>query len=316
MYTIFLCVAHSMLKSKLDATECISFISDLDTSIPIPADYMDALARALLPFFQSDDGTVAARILVESNSESLSCSAHVGTFFSALMLQQSSSPHHIGGSVSISIDDFGVQNSCALVDIYGSCLACLEFKSSRSPQINYHHHHASYGYNVSVEVRVGREKPSTHVIFSDIGQPPESLSVSLIIDKQGIFVFVDSVPICVINSCVDALSCSKVLCSGTVSFKVQHDKPSISSAPFPKWLILFLKAKLHQLALDSSISGSSSSTALAQRLSVVVDKVLPVNQNVVWSSKLQHAMLAELVRISCFDFWFVNFLIMMVYRLT
>jgi hypothetical protein len=97
---------------------------------------------------------------------------------------------------------------------------------------------------------------------------------------------------------------------------VQHDKPSPSSAPFPKWLILFLKAKLHQLALDSSISGSSSSTALAQRLSMVADKVLPANQNVVWSSKLQHAMLAELVRISCFDFWFVNFLIVMVYRLT
>jgi hypothetical protein len=305
-----------MLKIKLDATECISFISDLDASIPLPSDYMDALARALLPFFQSDDGTVAARILVESNSESLSCSAHVETFFSALMLQLSSSPHHIVGSVSMSNVDFGVQNSCAFVDMYGSCLACLEFKSCRSSQPNYHHHHASYGYNVTVEVRVGREKPSTHVIFSDIGQPPQSLSVSLIIDKQGIFVFVDSVPICVINASVDALSCSRVLCSDTVAFKVQYDKPSPSSAPFPKWLTLFLKAKLHQLPLDSSLSGSSLSTTLAQRLSLVVDQVLPANQNVVWSSKLQHAMLAELVNISYFDFQFVNFLTVMIYRLT
>jgi hypothetical protein len=306
MQIIFLSVTHRILKNKLDATECISFISDLDVSTPFSADYFNELARALLPFLQTDDGTVAARILVESNSESHIYSPHVESFFNASMLQLSTSPRHI--SCLVPLLDSVFDSACALVDIYGSCLASLSFKSAtvhlNVPGYPHHFHHGRSGYKVFVEVQVGSEKPSSHVIYSNIATLPSTLKVSMIMDKQGIFVFVESQPICVISASIDLASFSRFLCSDSMNLKVQHDNAFFGAVPFPNWLLLHLKAKLLQPAVDSSPTfGSSVSTNLADRLSCVMEKLLPVNQSVNWSSILHLAVLSELVYICCCQFF-------------
>jgi hypothetical protein len=300
MHIIFVHVTHRILKNKLDATECISFISDLDASTPFSANNFNLLVRALLPFLHTEDGTVAGRILVESSSESHTYSPPVESFLNTLVSQLSVLPRSI--SVVVPSMDSVFDSACALVDIYGSCLFSISFKSAIVPLNNpgypHHHHHGRSSYKVFLDVQVGSEKPSTHVIFSSIAALPSTLKVSMILDKLGIFVFVESQPICRIDSSIDLFSFSKFICSDSINLNVQHNKESIGSIPVPNWLILFLKTKLQQPALDSSpVVESSVSTTLADRLSFIIDKLLPGNQNVNFSSILHHAVLSEMVHI-------------------
>ena len=294
-YGIFVPVAHRLLKIRLDAMECISFLSDLDSSVSLSTEYLNLLARILLPFFQTDEGMIAARVLLESKPESNTCPAHVEAFFSGLMLQLSSLPQHISGSFSPA--DVTADSECALVDIFGCRVASLAFNSKPALSFDPRFGHRNC-HTISVEVQVGSEKPITHIIHSSIAALPSSLRVSLSFEQRGVFVFVDSVPICIISVSNCMLNFSKFVCSVPLSFSVQHDKISSGTAPLPHWLRLFLGSKLQQQALDSSpISGSSVRAILkyTERVSLLLDKMSPSNCSVGWSSLLQHTLLAELV---------------------
>ena len=296
-YGIFVPVAHQLLKIRLDAMECISFLSDLDSSVSLSTEYLNLLARILLPFFQTDEGMIAARVLLESKPESNTCPAHVEAFFSGLMLQLSSLPQHISGSFSPA--DVTADSECVFVDIFGCRVASLVFSSKLASSFEQRFGgHRANSYTISVEVQVGSEKPITHIIHSSIAALPSSLRVSLSFEQRGVFVFVDSVPICIISVSNCMLNFSKLVCSVPLSFSVQHDKISSGTAPLPHWLRLFLGSKLQQQALDSSpISGSSVRTILkyTERVSLLLDKMSPSNRSVGWSSLLQHTLLAELV---------------------
>jgi hypothetical protein len=301
VYNIFLPVVRRLLKMKLDATECVSFLSDLDTTVPFPADYLNILARTLLPFMQTDEGTVVTRILLDSSVE-LSSSPFYESFFNALMLQLSTTPQRISGSIPFVQDQFSASESeCVLVDVYGSRLACLVFKSSRLHSPHHPHHFGSVGYSfkVIVEVQVGNEKPSSHVIFNNITQLPSSLNVSLILEAHGIFVFVESVPVCAMNASIDLVTFSKVVCSASSNFKVHSDKSHPGISLIPEWMRLYFRSRLNQLALESSPISRSPMSAimmLTQRVSLLADKLLPVNCSMGSSTTLVHAMLADQVR--------------------
>lgn len=278
-YGIFLPVCHRLLRIKLDATECVSFISDLDASIPLSSEYFNSIARALLPFMETEEGTLATRILMESTS-----SIHIESFFNALVLQLSSLPHGISGSVPVQLG-----SECALVDLCGSHLASIQFKNSRSIQP----HHGGSTQRVFIEVQLGSAKPSTHVIFNSIGRLPPSLNMSISWDKQGLFVFVDSVPVCIINATMDNLIFSKVVSSVPITYNANNFKSSFGVAP--DWMVMFLKSKLQQSALESTpITESPISSILkySERLSILAEKTFPA---VTWSSFLQRAIISELV---------------------
>jgi hypothetical protein len=281
-YGIFLPVCHRLLRIKLDATECVSFISDLDASIPLSSEYFNSIARALLPFMETEEGTLATRILMESTS-----SIHIESFFNALVLQLSSLPHGISGSVPVQLG-----SECALADLCGSHLASIQFKNSRSIQP----HHGGSTQRVFIEVQLGSAKPSTHVIFNSIGRLPPSLNMSISWDKQGLFVFVDSVPVCIINATMDNLIFSKVVCSVPIRYNSNNFKSSFGGAP--DWMVMFLKSKLQQSALESTpITESPISSILkySERLSILAEKTFPA---VTWSSFLQRAIISELVSTS------------------
>ena len=276
--------------------ECISFISDLNASVSPSTEYLNTLARILLPFFQTEEGTIAARVLLESKPESRTCPSHIEAFFSSLVLQLCSLPQHISGSISLA--DAAADSECALVDTYGFRVASLAFKSKPAPSYDHRFSHLGYFYTISLEVQVGSEKPSTYVIHNSIASLPSSLKVSLSLEQHGVFVFVDSVPICIINATSAMIAFSKFVCSIPINFNVQRDKASSSTAPIPQWLRLFFRSKLHQQALDSSpVSGHSVSTILkcTERISVLLDKMAASNRSAGWSSSLHHTLLAELV---------------------
>jgi hypothetical protein len=301
VYNIFLPVVRRLLKMKLDATECVSLLSDLDTTVPFSADYLNILARTLLPFMQTDEGTVVTRILLDSSVD-LSSSPFYESFFNALMLQLSTTPQRISGSIPFVQDQSSASESeCVLVDVYGSRLACLVFKSSRVHSPHHPHHFGGVGYSfkVIVEVQVGNEKPSSHVIFNNITQLPSSLNVSLILEAHGIFVFVESVPVCAMNASIDLVTFSKVVCSASSNFKVHSDKSHPGISLIPEWMRLYFRSRLNQLALESSPISRSPMSAimmLTQRVSLLADKLLPVNCSMGSSTTLVHAMLADQVR--------------------
>jgi hypothetical protein len=306
VYSIFIPVVRRLLKIKLDAIECVSFLSDLDTSVPFPTFYLNILARTLLPFMQTDEGTVVARILLDSSVESSSRLFHE-SFFNALMLQLSTTPQRISGSIPFLQEQFSASESeCVLVDVYGSRLAGLVFKSSRLSH-PHHYHHGGFGgtggygnFKVFVEVQVGNDKPSTHVIFNNITQLPSSLNVSLILEKHGIFAFVESVPICVMNASIDLVTFSKVVCSVPSNFKVHNDKALSGIDLIPEWMRLYFRSRLNQLALVSNPISQSPMSAimmLSQRVSLLADQLLPANCIAGSSSNLFRAMLAEQVNI-------------------
>ena len=169
-------MAHRLLKIKVDAMECISFISDLNASVSLSTEYLNMLARILLPFFQTDEGTIAARVLLESKPKSSTCPSHIEAFFSSLVLQLCSLPQHISGSISLA--DVAADSECALVDTYGFRVASLAFKSKPAPSYDHRFGHRGYFYTISLEVQVGSEKPSTYVIHNSIASLPSSLKVS------------------------------------------------------------------------------------------------------------------------------------------
>lgn len=289
-YGIFLPVCHRLLRIKLDATECVSFILDLDASISLSSEYFSSIARALLPFMETEEGTLATRILVESTSN-----IHIESFFNALVLQRSSLPYGISGSVPVQLGSVG-DSECAMVDLCGSHLASIQFKSSSTAQYGHPTH------RVFVEVQLGSAKPSTHVVFNNIGRLPPSLNMSVSWDKQGMFVFVESVPVCIINASMDNVIFSKFVCSVPISFNADHSKSSFGAAP--DWMVIFLKSKLQ---LESSpITGSSICTILkySERVSLLAEKTFPALR---WSSFLQRAMISELVSTSLIRGYFFFF---------
>jgi hypothetical protein len=120
--------------------------------------------------------------------------------------------------------------------------------------------------------------------------------VSVSWDKQGMFVFVESVPVCIINASMDNVIFSKFVCSVPISFNADHSKSSFGVAP--DWMVIFLKSKLQQSALESSpVTGSSICTILkySERVSLLAEKTFPALR---WSSFLQRAMISELVSTS------------------
>jgi hypothetical protein len=289
---ILLPICHRLLDVSLDASECVSLISDLDSSIPLISQHINPVACALLPFMQTDEGSVAARILMESKSNT-----NVESFFSALMLQLSSRPHRISGSISL---DSGRHSECALVDLHGTHLVCFTFKCrpdhSTAPVFPYQQYHISSNQKVFVEVQIGSSKPIKHIIFSSISNPP-SLNFSLSIEQQGIFLLVESVPICLINTSIDMLNFSKFVCSVPSTCKVEHGQSYFDSTQTPHWLSLFLKSKFNQSAQECSpVTGSSLNIILNhfERMSLFAKQMLPTNTGD-WSPFLQRAMITELV---------------------
>lgn len=290
---IFLPVCHRILNAILDATECVSFISDLDTSTPLSAEYFNSIACTLLHFMQTDEGAVAARILMESTSNK-----HVESFFSALVLQLSSLPYRIKGSISLNSDDSGI----AMLDSHGSHLANLVFKTCAdnafAPAYAFNQYQSSKYSKVCVEVQQGNSKPSTHVVFSSISPAPSSLNFSLSLEKQGIVLVVESVPVCLIKTSINLLRFSKFVCSVPSSCTVEHDSSYFGSTRFPDWLTLFVRSRLHQCAQDfSPVSGPSVSTILkySEMVSVFAENMLPARNVGKRSSFFQRAIMNELV---------------------
>jgi hypothetical protein len=296
LHGIFVPVAHRFLNAKLNAMECVSFIADLD-SLSLSPENFTIVASALLPFFQTDEGTVAARVLLESNSQLNARPAHVEDFFSCLMLQLFSLPKCIDISVStMTLADVGGDSDCVLIDAFGGCIASFSFKNkSGSPLLNYGNYRT-----LSVEVRVGKEKPSSHVVYSGTAAHFPPLECSLKFEQQGVCVVVNSVPICFVSASCGALASFKLVCSKSISVKLQeHDGASSSSCALPGWLRYFFKSKLHQQSEDSSpLGGFSLGTILkcSERVSRLLDKVLPSKHIMGLSSWLNHSLLTELVR--------------------
>jgi hypothetical protein len=307
--SIFLPVCHRLLDIKLDATECVSFVSDVDDSIPLTTEYFSSAARALLPFMQTDEGIVAARILMESSS-----SNQVELFFNALTLQLSTRPRRISGSISLNTNG---HSECALVDLHGTYLASFTFKchSDHSNAQAHRHqlpHSSASIHKVCVDVQLGTSKPSTHVIFSGLSNLPSSLNFSLFLENQVIILIVEAVPICFVDASIDMLRFSKFLCSVPSSCKVHHDHSYLNAAQVPDWLRLFLKTRVQQVSQECSpVAGSLLSAVLKnlERVSVFAEKILPANCGEDWSSVLQRTMLSELVRIvlcAWTSFWCIS----------